>query len=428
MPALVVVGTQWGDEGKGKVTDLLSSQADMVVRYQGGNNAGHTVIVGGETFRHYLIPSGILNPRAACVIGNGVVIDPRVLFEEMEALKEKGIDPSGHLYISDRAHVIMPYHRLMDQLEEAARSQETKIGTTGRGIGPCYVDKVARVGVRVADLLKRDTLERKLRGVLDAKNAIITGVYHHTPVEMEPLLEEYLAYGEQLRPMVTDASQMVMTAVKAGKKILFEGAQGTLLDVDHGTYPFVTSSSATAGGAAIGAGIGPTNIDKVLGVAKAYTTRVGQGPFPTELFDQHGDYIRERGHEYGTTTGRSRRCGWFDAVIVRYAARVNGLTGLSLMSTDVLDGMDKVKVCVAYKLGGETLRELPADLEDFAACQPVYEELPGWNGAGGAQSWDELPANARRYIQFIQEETGVRVVLASVGRERNQTLILEPPF
>lgn len=427
MPALVVVGTQWGDEGKGKITDLLSAEADMVVRYQGGNNAGHTVMVNGEVFRLHLIPSGVLYPQATCIIGNGVVVDPRVLFEEMAALEARGVR-TFRLYISDRAHVIMPYHRQMDQLEEAARSPEARIGTTGRGIGPCYVDKVARTGIRVGDLLHKDTLARKLRHVLAEKNAILTGVYHQPPLELEPLLEEYLAYGERLRPMVTDTSRLVAEAVRAGKRVLFEGAQGTLLDVDHGTYPFVTSSSATAGGAATGSGIGPTYIDKVLGVAKAYTTRVGQGPFPTELFDATGEYIRERGHEYGTTTGRPRRCGWFDAVIVRYAARINGLSGLALMSTDVLDGLEKVKVCVAYRVGNELRDDVPADLEEFAACQPVYEELPGWEGTQGAERWDQLPANAQRYIRFIEETVGVPVAIVSVGRERHQTLILEPPF
>lgn len=428
MPSVVIVGTQWGDEGKGKVTDLLAAKADVVVRYQGGNNAGHTVTVGGEVFKLHLLPAGILNPRAICLLGNGVVIDPVVIFQELEDLRARGIQ-RGELLISPRAHVIMPYHRLLDQLEEEERGAGKRIGTTGRGIGPCYADKVARLGIRIADLLDRTTLYERLQQILPFKNAILEKVYGRPGFELEALVEEYAGYGRRLAPMVADISAYLYQAVREGRKVLFEGAQGTLLDVDHGTYPFVTSSSATAGGASVGGGIGPTLLDKVLGVAKAYTTRVGEGPFPTELRNEIGDRIRERGREYGTTTGRPRRCGWFDAVVVRYAARINGLSGLALMSLDVLSGLETVRICRAYRHRGRELPDLPADVRVLAECEPVYDELPGWGEfAPTVKSMGELPVQAQRYIEHISALVGVPVVIVSVGPERHQTLVLEDPF
>ncbi|MGE5577194.1 MAG: adenylosuccinate synthase [Syntrophothermus sp.] len=428
MASLVVVGTQWGDEGKGKIVDMLSSQARLVVRYQGGNNAGHTVVVGGEIFKLHLVPAGILYPQVVCVIGNGVVIDPQVLLEEIAQLEARGISVKG-LRISEKAHVIMPYQRLLDRLEEESRSENERIGTTGRGIGPCYVDKVARTGIRMIDLVDPEALAERLAAFLPAKNKLLTGVYGQPPLRLEEILAEYQAYGERLRPFVVDTSVLVSEAIREGWNVLFEGANGTLLDIDHGTYPFVTSSSPTAGGAAIGAGVGPTAIGKVIGVAKAYTTRVGQGPFPTELFDEVGDRIRERGKEYGTTTGRPRRCGWLDAVILRYAVRVNGITSLALMHLDTLEGLSTVKICTSYRYRGQLLKEFPASLKVFQECEPVYEEMPGWpEGATEVADFGELPAEARAYIQRIGALTGADVGIVSVGRERSQTLVLEEPF
>ncbi len=428
MASLVVVGTQWGDEGKGKIVDMLASQAHLVVRYQGGNNAGHTVVVGGEVFKLHLVPAGILYPQVTCVIGNGVVVDPQVLLEEIAQLEARGVSAKG-LRISEKAQVIMPYHRLLDRLEEDSRSDRERIGTTGRGIGPCYVDKVARTGIRMIDLVDPQALKERLEAFLPAKNRLLTQVYGQPPLELEAILAEYQVYGERLRVFVADTSVLVAEAIREGRNVLFEGANGTLLDIDHGTYPFVTSSSPTAGGAATGSGIGPTVIDKVVGVAKAYTTRVGQGPFPTELFDEVGDRIRERGKEYGTTTGRPRRCGWLDAVILRYAVRVNGLNSLALMHLDTLEGLPTVKICTSYRYRGQILQEFPASLKVFRECEPVCEEMPGWpEGTTQVAGFEELPAQARAYVRRIGELIGAGVGIVSVGRERSQTLVLEEPF
>lgn len=424
MPSVVVVGTQWGDEGKGKITDLLAGEAQLVVRYMGGNNAGHTVVVGDQLFKLHLIPSGILYPGTACLIGNGVVIDPAALLAEIDGLAARGIDVS-HLKISDRAHLIMPWHRLLDELEEAGRSEAEKIGTTGCGIGPCYVDKAARRGIRVGDLVDAVTFSARLDTVLKGVNLQLEKVYGHAGFDKATILAEFAGYAARLKPLVVDGALMVNDAASAGRRILFEGAQGTLLDIDHGTYPFVTSSSSTSGGVSVGSGLGPSRIDRVIGVAKAYTSRVGRGPFPAELKDATGDLIREKGHEYGTTTGRPRRVGWFDAVMVRYAVRVNGIDQLAIMSTDVLAELPTVKICVGYQYQGQMLTEFPESLRVLEACRPVYEELPGWQGdLSHVSSWEQLPEKAQRYLNRISELVGAPVGIASIGRERHQTLRL----
>lgn len=427
MPSVVLVGSQWGDEGKGKMTDFLAEAADVVVRYQGGNNAGHTVVVGDEVFKLHLIPSGAIHPHTVCILGNGVVIDPLVLLQEIDHLRERGID-NLPLFVSDRAHVIMSYHKLQDELEEAARGAE-KIGTTGRGIGPAYADKVARCGIRMIDLVEEKRFRARLRSVLPAKNRLLQRLYDHPGVREEELLEVYLPLIDRLRPLVTDTSVRVSRALEEGKRVLFEGAQGTLLDIDHGTYPFVTSSSPSAGGVVSGVGVSPRAIDRILGIAKAYTTRVGTGPFPSELHDEIGERIRQKGKEYGTTTGRPRRCGWFDAVVVRYAARVNGMTDLGLTSLDTLSGFDEVKVCVAYRRKGELLTELPASLDVWDECEPVYESFKGWNADfSSITSWDELPSEAKAYVAGIEKLVGVPVSIVSVGRARSATLVRRPLF
>lgn len=427
MPSVAVIGTQWGDEGKGKITDYLAERADLVVRYQGGNNAGHTVVVGDEEFKLHLVPSGAINPNTRCVIGNGVVVDPLVLVEEIDRLADRGIN-DVQLLVSERAHVILRYHKLQDELEEKERGDD-KIGTTGRGIGPAYTDKVARAGIRMVDFVDPERFRERLLAVLPGKNRMLERYFGHPPLSVEELIEEYSEAARRLRPLVGDASLAVHEALKAGKNVLFEGAQGTMLDVDHGTYPFVTSSSPTAGGIAAGAGISPRFVDRILGVAKAYTTRVGSGPFPSELYDATGDYIRERGKEYGTTTGRPRRCGWFDAVVVRYAARVNGLTDLALMSVDTLGGLDEVKICVAYKYRGERLEHFPARLDVLAECEPIYETFEGWGtDLAGVSTWEELPAPARRYVERISELVEVPVSVVSIGRPRSATLVRRPLF
>lgn len=422
MAAVVLLGAQWGDEGKGKVTDFLAEKADLVVRYQGGNNAGHTVVAKGEEFKLHLIPSGILYSDKTCLIGNGVVVDPKVLLEELNYLAERKVK-IGKLRISSNAHIIMPYHRLLDELEEEARGDQ-KIGTTKRGIGPAYVDKTMRVGIRMIDLLDAEEFAAKLKRNLAVKNNLFVKVYGKDPLDFESIYQEYLDYAEKLRSFVTDGSLAIDEAIKAGEKVLFEGAQGTLLDLDHGTYPFVTSSHPIAGGACIGAGVGPTQINKVVGVIKAYTTRVGEGPFPTELMDEMGDQIREAGHEFGTTTGRARRCGWFDAVIARYAVRVSGISDFALMKLDVLSGLEKVKICVGYRVNGEVIYEFPQSQKVFNACEPVYEELPGWQeDITGVKSFEDLPANAQAYIQRIEKLTDTKVTLVAVGPGREQTII-----
>ncbi|HEY8417758.1 MAG TPA: adenylosuccinate synthase [Limnochordales bacterium] len=422
MPGLAVVGAQWGDEGKGKIVDYLSAQADVVVRYAGGNNAGHTVVVGGKTVKLHLIPSGILYPEATCVIGNGVVIDPEVLVQELDALQAQGFR-TARLCISERAHLIMPYHRDQDRLEEEARGNH-RLGTTGRGVGPAYADKVAREGVRCADLLDEQWLKERLEAVVPRKSRLLQLLYGHPGYTVEEMLAYCRRFAPRLVPLLVDAGQLVQDALAAGRRVLYEGAQGTLLDVDHGTYPYVTASSPTAGGVFSGVGVGPRAVTSVLGVAKAYTTRVGMGPFPTEALDATGDWLRERGGEYGTTTGRPRRCGWLDAVQLRYAVRVNGITQLALTKLDVLSGLDTVRIAVAYELDGQPLAGMPAHLGQLSRARPIYEELPGWKEPlDGARSWDDLPGAARAFIERIEALTEVPVVCVSVGPGREQTLV-----
>ncbi|MGB9886062.1 MAG: adenylosuccinate synthase [Moorellales bacterium] len=426
MGAVVIIGTQWGDEGKGKVTDYLAVQADMVVRYQGGSNAGHTVVVEGKQFRLHLVPSGILYPGKTCVIGNGVVVDLRGLVEELEELEAQGVDTSG-LRISRAAHLVMPYHRLLDLLEEERRGRG-KIGTTGRGIGPAYLDKTARRGLRVGDLFHPEYFRAQLAANVEAVNQTLAA-WGRPTINGAGLAEEYLQLAERLRPYVTDTSLLINRALDAGAKVLFEGAQGTLLDLDHGTYPYVTSSYPVAAGACLGSGVGPTRIQRVVGVVKAYCTRVGEGPFPTELQGEEGDFLRERGGEYGTTTGRPRRCGWLDAVALRYAVRVNGLSGLAVTKLDVLDTLSTVKIAVAYRCGDRLLEDFPADAATLAACEPIYEELPGWQTSlREARSFAELPAAAQRYLSRLAELAGVPVVLVAVGPQRHQTISLAEIF
>lgn len=427
MSAVVVIGTQWGDEGKGKIVDYLAEQADVVVRYQGGNNAGHTVVVNGNEFKLHLLPSGILYDGKTCVIGNGVVIDPEVLLKEIKGMQDKGIDPSS-LRISNRAHVIMPYHRLLDAVEEDHRG-DNKIGTTKRGIGPCYMDKNARSGIRMVDLMDKEEFIAKLEDNMEAKNHLLKAVYDTEGFDFETVRDEYLGYAEQLRPYVADTAAVLHKALREQKKILFEGAQATLLDLDHGTYPYVTSSHPIAGGACIGAGIGPTKISKVIGVVKAYTTRVGEGPFPTELLCEIGDHIRTVGHEFGTTTGRPRRCGWLDACVVRYAGQVSGIDAMAITRLDILDDMETLKICVGYKYKGEVLDEFPASLKVLAEVEPVYEEVPGWKtDTTKCRSYADLPENARKYLDRLAAAAGIRVGIVSVGPGREQTIILEDMF
>ena len=419
MSVNVLVGTQWGDEGKGKITDILAADMDLVVRYQGGNNAGHTVVVGNETFKLHLIPSGILYPQCSCVIGNGVVVDPEVFFQELDGLKARGVDTSpSRLKVSSLAHVILPFHKLLDQKQEAKRHEE-KIGTTGRGIGPCYTDKVARAGVRICDLTSREALSKRIQ-----KRNWDEYLPNHG-LNIEDVINEFLALGERLAPYIVDGSLYVNEAIDAGKKIIMEGAQGTMLDVDHGTYPFVTSSNPTSGGACIGAGIGPHKIDGVIGVTKAYVSRVGEGPFPTEQDNEVGEYLRQKGAEFGTTTGRNRRCGWLDMVVLNYSVRVNGLTEICLTKLDVLDGIETIKVCHSYETPNGLTKHFPLDLDIFNECKPVYDELPGWEGdISGITDFKDLPKNAKDYIQYISDMSKVRISMVSVGSKRAQTIHL----
>jgi adenylosuccinate synthase len=416
------VGAQWGDEGKGKATDLLGDTVDYVVRYQGGNNAGHTVVIGSEKYALHLLPSGILSPNVVPVIGNGVVIDPAVLLEEIRGLDTRGINTSK-LLISTNAHLITPYHRTIDKVSERFLGK-SKIGTTGRGIGPAYADKISRIGIRVQDLFDRSILEQKLEGALNDKNQVLTKVFNRKNMAVSEILEEYLAYAEILRPYIADTSLLLDKALKAGKTVLLEGSQGTLLDVDHGTYPFVTSSNPTAGGACTGSGIGPKAITRVIGIVKAYTTRVGSGPFPTELLDDDGDKLRTIGHEYGTTTGRNRRCGWYDAPIARYAVRINGLTDFFLTKLDVLTGWEKIPVCVAYDVDGTRHEELPASQTDFHHAKPVYEYLPGWKeDISKARAVSDLPKNAQDYVKYLEEISGAPMSAIGVGPGRDETIV-----
>ncbi|MFI0423113.1 adenylosuccinate synthase [Spongiactinospora gelatinilytica] len=425
MPAVVLVGAQWGDEGKGKATDLLGDQVDYVVRYQGGNNAGHTVVIGDQKYALHLLPTGVLSPEVIPVIANGVVIDPGVLLEEIDGLKARGIS-CERLLISASAHLIMPHHKALDKVTERYLGK-AKIGTTGRGIGPAYGDKIARMGVRVQDLLDPGILRKKIEVALNEKNQVLTKVYNRRVIDPDKVLEEYLGYAERLKPYIADTSLVLSRALDQGRVVLLEGGQGNLLDIDHGTYPFVTSSSPTAGGACAGAGIPPTRLTRVIAILKAYTTRVGSGPFPTELLDERGDWLRTTGHEYGTTTGRDRRCGWFDAVIARYATRINGVTDFFLTKLDVLSGLERIPVCVAYEIDGVRHDEVPMTQTDFHHAKPIYEEFPGWQeDISEAKSFDDLPPNARAYVRTLEEMSGAPISAIGVGPGRTQTLQLRP--
>ncbi|MDN4592576.1 adenylosuccinate synthase [Polycladomyces subterraneus] len=427
MSTVVVVGTQWGDEGKGKITDFLAEKAEVVARYQGGNNAGHTIVFGGKRYKLHLIPSGIFYSDKICVLGNGMVLNPEALVEELNYLHQNGVS-TDNLRISDRAHVILPYHLKLDKAEET-RKGAGKIGTTGKGIGPAYMDKAARIGIRVADLLDKDIFAEKLKRNLEEKNRLLERFYDMTGFDFDEVYQRYLACADRIRPYVTDTSVVLNDAIDQGRRVLFEGAQGVMLDIDQGTYPFVTSSNPVAGGVCIGSGVGPTKIHQVIGVAKAYTTRVGDGPFPTELHDEIGDRIREIGREYGTTTGRPRRVGWFDSVVVRHARRVSGITGLSLNSIDVLTGLETVKICKAYRYKGQIIENYPANLEVLKDCEPVYEELPGWKeDITKVRSYHELPLAAQHYVERITQLTGIPLAIFSVGPDRDQTIQMRPVY
>jgi adenylosuccinate synthase len=423
MPAVVLLGAQWGDEGKGKATDLLGGRVDYVVRYQGGNNAGHTVVIGDAKYALHLLPSGILTPGVVPVIGNGVVIDPAVLLQEMAGLEARGVNTS-RLLISASAHLITPYHVTLDKVTERFLGK-AKIGTTGRGIGPTYMDKVARIGIRVQDLFDPSILRQKVEGALVNKNQTLVKVFNRRELDVDAITEELLEYAEPLRPYVTDTALVLNNALDAGQTVLLEGGQGTLLDVDHGTYPFVTSSNPTAGGACTGSGIGPTRITRVIGILKAYTTRVGSGPFPTELNDEWGERLRSVGGEVGVTTGRPRRCGWFDAPIARYATRINGLTDIFLTKLDVLTGMERIPVCVAYEVDGVTVTELPMTQTGFHHATPIYEDLPGWSeDISGARSIEDLPPNAQTYVRYLEELSGAPISAIGVGQDRDATIVV----
>jgi adenylosuccinate synthase len=423
MPAVILLGAQWGDEGKGKATDLLGDRVDYVVRYQGGNNAGHTVVIGDQKYALHLLPSGILSPNVIPVIGNGVVIDPGVLLTEIKGLNERGINTSN-LKISSNAHLITPYHRTIDKVSERFLGK-SKIGTTGRGIGPAYADKINRIGIRVQDLFDQSILKQKIEAALHDKNQILVKVFNRKGITVDEVIDEYLGYAEILKPYVTDTSLLLDQALQQGKVVLLEGSQGTLLDVDHGTYPFVTSSNPTAGGASTGSGIGPTKITRVIGILKAYTTRVGSGPFPTELFDEDGEALRKIGGEVGVTTGRNRRCGWFDAPIARYAVRINGLTDFFLTKLDVLTGWEKIPVCVAYEIDGKRVEELPASQSDFHHAKPIYEYLPGWKeNISKARSVADLPKNAQGYVKFLEKISGAPMSAIGVGPGRDETIVV----
>ena len=422
MPAIVLVGAQWGDEGKGKATDLLGDRVDYVVRYQGGNNAGHTVVIGDKKFALHLLPSGILTPGVIPVIGNGVVIDLAVLIKELDGLIEKGVDVSK-LKISANAHIITPYHVTIDKVSERFLGKRA-IGTTGRGIGPTYGDKVGRLGIRVQDLFDESILRQKVEAALSQKNQLLSKVYNRAGIKAEEVVRELLSFTDRIRPMVSDTALELHKALENGKTVLLEGGQGTLLDVDHGTYPFVTSSSPIAGGATIGSGIGPTKIDSVIGILKAYTTRVGAGPFPTELFDQWGEFLREKGFEFGTTTGRERRCGWFDAPVAKFATRINGLTDIFLTKLDVLTGIKEIPVCVAYDVDGVRMEEIPVSQSDFHHAKPIYEIYPGWDeDITSAKKFEDLPKNAQEYVLALEKLSGTRISAIGVGPDRNATIV-----
>ncbi len=424
MSSIVIMGSQWGDEGKGKMTDWLAQKADMIVRYQGGNNAGHTIAFNGKTYKLQLIPSGIFEPQKINVIGNGVVVNPKALLGELQMLKDAGVTPSN-LKISSRAHLILPYHIQLDIAQEKQRG-DRKVGTTHNGIGPAYMDKAARIGIRMCDLLEKDTFAAKLKENLAQKNALFEKIYDEEPFDFDSLFNEYYEYGQQLKDYVTDTSVLVNEAISAGKNVLFEGAQGIMLDLDHGTYPYVTSSNPVVGGALAGAGVGPQSLTKMVGVCKAYSTRVGEGPFPTELTNETGDWIREKAHEYGTVTGRPRRIGWFDAVAMRHAKRVSGMNCLSLNLLDIFTGLKKVKICTAYMLDGKQIDYYPASLKELERCEPVYEKFDGWTeDISTVTEYDQLPANAKKYLKRIEELTGLQLMTISIGPSREQTITLK---
>ena len=424
MSSIVIMGSQWGDEGKGKMTDWLAQKADMIVRYQGGNNAGHTIAFNGKTYKLQLIPSGIFEPQKINVIGNGVVVNPKALLNELQMLKDAGVTPLN-LKISSRAHLILPYHIQLDIAQEKQRGDQ-KVGTTHNGIGPAYMDKAARIGIRMCDLLEKDTFATKLKENLAQKNALFEKIYDEETFDFDSLFNEYYEYGQQLKDYVTDTSVLVNEAIDAGKNVLFEGAQGIMLDLDHGTYPYVTSSNPVVGGALDGAGVGPQSFTKMVGVCKAYSTRVGEGPFPTELTNETGDWIREKAHEYGTVTGRPRRIGWFDAVAMRHAKRVSGMNCLSLNLLDIFTGLKKVKICTAYMLDGKQIDYYPASLKELERCEPVYEEFDGWTeDISTVTEYDQLPANAKKYLKRIEELTGLQLMTISVGPSREQTITLK---
>ena len=423
MGATVLVGSQWGDEGKGKIVDLISKEFEIVVRYQGGANAGHTVEIGDKKYILHLIPSGILREKVVCVIGNGVVIDPTALLEEIELLKQNNIDVDGRLFISHNAHLIMPYHKLLDSINESGNN---KIGTTGRGIGPCYIDKYGRKGIRIVDLLNRTELEKKIRTNLKEKNEILEKIHSHAGLDVDAIVKEYLEFDLAIDKYIKDAPAFLNQALDEGKSVLLEGAQGTFLDIDHGTYPYVTSSSPTSGGACTGSGIPPTRIDSVIGIVKAYTTRVGNGPFPTELLDADGEKLRKIGAEFGATTGRPRRCGWFDAFLVAYSKMINGITSVALTKLDVLSGFEKIKVCVGYELNGKRLKTFPTNVDQLNLVTPIYETLDGWNtDITNCESYDDLPAKTLDYLDFISKHSGIKIDIVSVGPKRKQTFYVD---
>ncbi len=427
MASVIIVGTQWGDEGKGKIVDYLANKAQYVVRSQGGSNAGHTVVVDNVKYKLRLLPSGILHKDKVCIIGNGVVIEPKVFLSEIDGLIEKKVNMSN-LKISNRAHVLMPYHKILDELQEEDLG-ENKLGTTKNGIGPCYMDKASRLGIRIVDLMNKEVFAKKLKFNVELKNKLLKKLYNHEGINYEELLKEYLEYAERLRPYVADTTTILNKAIKEKKNILFEGAQATMLDLDHGTYPFVTSSYPAAGGACTGSGVGPRKIDNVIGVVKAYSTRVGEGPFPSELFDDVGQFIRDKGGEYGTVTGRARRCGWLDACVIKYASYINGLDSVAITRLDILDELEKLKICVAYKYNGEILEDYPADLGILSKVEPVYEEFDGWKtSTTNIREYDKLPENAKKYLKRLSEVIDTEISIVSVGAGRDETIIIKDIF
>ena len=427
MASVIIVGTQWGDEGKGKIVDYLANKAQYVVRSQGGSNAGHTVVVDNVKYKLRLLPSGILHKDKVCIIGNGVVIEPKVFLSEIDGLIEKKVNMSN-LKISNRAHVLMPYHKILDELQEEDLG-ENKLGTTKNGIGPCYMDKASRLGIRIVDLMNKEVFAKKLKFNVELKNKLLKKLYNHEGINYEELLKEYLEYADRLRPYVADTTTILNKAIKEKKNILFEGAQATMLDLDHGTYPFVTSSYPAAGGACTGSGVGPRKIDNVIGVVKAYSTRVGEGPFPSELFDDVGQFIRDKGGEYGTVTGRARRCGWLDTCVIKYASYINGLDSIAITRLDILDELKKLKICVAYKYNGEILEDYPADLDILSKVEPVYEEFDGWKtSTTNIREYDKLPENAKKYLKRLSEVIDTEISIVSVGAGRDETIIIKDIF